>query len=182
MHERTATLGALLQPGMELVYSSGGTETPWSIDSVARDTTLGGRSGCLRLRLRLSPAQAVADTRAYCADSATMTTWDERAAQHRPARPLSPGAVLELPQREGAMARFETGVWAVEQVSGIAIDVLPTTVTTRDSTGRVVRRLRERFAPALATATGGVFEVPDDAAPAGWRALRAFELVAIRRR
>jgi hypothetical protein len=178
---QSAAIGGLLRPGMQLVYESGGVESPWTIDSVTRDTSLGGRTGCVRLRLRTSAGQATSDTRAHCADSATMFTWDERRGELRPARPLRPGATLELPQRDGGSVRFETGPGTtVEQIGALAVEVLPTTVTTRDSAGHVLRRLRERFALGLATATGGVFELPDAAGPNGWRTVRQFALVAIR--
>ena len=59
------------------------------------------------------------------------------------------------------------------------LHVVPTTVTTRDTTGRVLRRLRERFAVSLGTAVGGVFEVPDSSQAGGWRVEREFELVRI---
>ena len=58
-------------------------------------------------------------------------------------------------------------------------DVLFTTVTTRDSTGRVTRRLREQFAPALLTAVEGTFEVPDSTQAGGWRVLSQFRLTGI---
>ena len=76
--------------------------------------------------------------------------------------------------------RYETGAVAEEVIGGLRIAVVATTVTTIDSSGRPKRRLRERYAIGLATATGGVFEVPDATAPDGWRAEQAFELRAIR--
>jgi hypothetical protein len=177
---QSQSIGVLLRPGTQLVYSSGGVEAVWTIDTVSRDTTLAGRPGCFRMRLRTSPTQSVPDTRAHCADSTMMLSWDDRTAQLRPSRPLRAGMVLELPYRGGGSVRFETGLPKVERIGAISIDVIPTTITTRDSTGRLVRRLRERFAVGLATATGGVFEDPDASAPGGWKTTRSFELIAIR--
>jgi hypothetical protein len=99
--------------------------------------------------------------------------------------------MMENRQANGGLVRFETLEPTVENIpleggsSGASavptpIDVIPTTVTTFDSTGQIVRRLRERFSVALATATGGVFEVPDTTQSSGWRTIQRFELVAIR--
>jgi hypothetical protein len=185
------SLASRLQPGMQLVYASDGIESPpWTLDSVTRNVTLGTRTGCVRLRLRTSPTQAVPDTRQHCVEGNTMLNWDERSASAQPARPLGARALLEIIQANGGRARFETGDAVVERIkvtpssiageAPTAIDVLPTVVTTMDSTGKIVRRLRERFSIALATATGGVFEVPDSTQSSGWRVVRQFELVAIR--
>ena len=181
-------LASLLQPGMQLVYASEGVEAPpWTIDSVTRNVTLGSRSGCVRFRLRTSPTLGP-ETRQHCVEGSTMLNWDDRSATSRPVRPLGARASLDVPQANGGRVRYETGEATTERInlgpaaSGTptAIDVLPTTVTTLDSTGKVVRRLRERFSIALATATGGVFEVPDSTQSTGWRVVRAFDLVAIR--
>lgn len=175
-------IGSLLAPRLELVYASDGVETPWVVDSVVHDTTYGGRRGCVRMRIRTSPTQQTAETRAFCADSTTMYTWNATAGELRASRPLAPNATFEMKLTGGRTSRYETGAAQTETVSGRAIAVIPTTVTTRDSTGKIVSRLRERFAVALATATGGVFESPDTAAAGGWKETRRFELVAIRQR
>jgi len=82
--------------------------------------------------------------------------------------------------RRGDTVHYATGDVAEETVSDRRLAVVHTTVTTVDSVGRPRRRLRERYAPSLATATGGRFEVPDAAAPGGWRVEQEFELRAIR--
>ena len=185
---QTPRVGFHLRPGMQLIYSSDESESPpWIIDSLSAWATA-GRHNCLRIRLRASP-NANLETRSHCTDSATMFNWDERAGVLRPARPLRPGASLEVRQASGTMARFETGAIDTEQIpirvganttSTLPVEILETVVTTTDSTGRVVRRLRERFSAGLATATGGVFEVPDTTQQTGWRVVRRFELIAIR--
>jgi hypothetical protein len=171
-------IGSALVPRMELVYSSEGVETPWSVDSVTRDTTLGGRSGCVRMRLRTSPTAPAAETRAFCSDSTTMYAWDGR--ELRPTRHLKPNSSAEFRLSAGRTSLYETGALQTESISGQPIVVIPTTVTTRDSTGRITSRLRERFSVALATATGGIFETPDTSANGGWRVTRRFDLVGIR--
>jgi hypothetical protein len=172
--------GSLLSPRMELVYASEGVETPWVVDSVTHDTTFGGRRGCVRMRIRTSPAQQTAETRVFCADSASMYAWNATAGELRASRPLAPNVTVEFVLSGGRKARYETGSATKEVIGGQVIDVLQTTVTTLDSLGRAVSRLRERFSVALATATGGVFEAPDMAAQGGWRVTRKFDLVRIR--
>jgi hypothetical protein len=170
-------LGRLLAPGMQLVYRSGGVDTPWQIDSVEHNTAVAGRTGCVRLSLRMSPTQRVSERRVHCTDGITMTTWDSASRQHRPARPLG-GRRLDVPRAARGVVRFDAEAVQSDTVSGIPLRVVPTTVTTIDASGRVIRRLRERFAIELATATYGVFEVPDSS---GWRIEREFRLVAVRR-
>ena len=80
----------------------------------------------------------------------------------------------------GDTARYHTSQAGEEVVSGRRLRVIQTEVLTVDSLGRPKRRLRERYAPGLATATGGRFEVPDPSAPGGWRTEQEFELSVIR--
>ena len=173
-------LGGHLSNGMRLTYSSGGVETPWVIDSVHRDLTVAGKAGCVRIWLRLSPAQPQADVRTHCVTGTTMSTWDDKSGALLPARPVAAGG-LTLERPGGISVRYDVAAASADTVSGIVLSVLPTTVSTIDSTGRTVRRLRERFSPAIATATWGVFEVADSTASNGWRTTREFKLVAISR-
>ena len=90
--------------------------------------------------------------------------------------------VLTINRPNGDTVLYETGAASEETIGTLRIPVIATVVTTRGSDGRPKRRLRERYAISLATATGGVFEVPDPAAPTGWRTEQAFELREIRMR
>jgi hypothetical protein len=81
---------------------------------------------------------------------------------------------LVLPRANGDTVRYTTEDNSYETISGMRLQVITTTVLTVDSLGQPKRRLRERYAVSLATATGGVFEVPDP--NAGWRAEQTFEL------
>jgi hypothetical protein len=74
---------------------------------------------------------------------------------------------------------FQTDSIARASLGGHTFVVLPTTVTTFDSTGTAIRRLREHYVPALATALDGIFEVPDSAALGRWVVQRRFALVRI---
>jgi hypothetical protein len=170
--------GAMLQPGTMLIYSSAGVETPWTIDSAAVDTTIAGRSGCTRLVLRLSPA-ARQQTRAFCADSVTLWTWNDSTQSMRESRPISPRATMTVSMTRGGSTHYETGTPKTEKIGGLEVWVLPTTVTTRDANGRVVRRLTENFSPALLTATRGTFEIPDSTRAGEWVVQRRFELIGV---
>jgi hypothetical protein len=91
--------------------------------------------------------------------------------------------VMEFVRSNGTRVRYEVGGTGQERIPGLGIDRVPvvlTTVTTMDSTGRPVRRLRELYAIGLATATGGEFEVPDSTAAEGWRVEQRFKLREIR--
>ena len=180
----------MLEPGFQLVYASNGAESPpWMIDSVVRDVSLGGRTGCVRIRLRTNPTQSIASTRIHCVDSLTMLNWDSLPKVWRPARPLGANSALDLPLPNGGRNRFEAGQPTVERIviergsrrDSVTVEVIPTILTTFDSTGKAIRRLRERFSVALATATGGIFELADSSHAGGWRLNQKFDLVAIRR-
>ena len=172
-------LAASLEERQQLVYSSGGVESIWTIDRVVRDTTLGDRRGCVVILLRTTATQTSAETRAHCTFADTMTNWVASAGEHRPARMLAPGTLV-IPRPTGGEVRFVVGQPAVDTVSNTPFRVLPTEVITTDQLGKVIRRLRERFAIGLATATSGVFEVPDSSSQSGWRVERSFKLLAIR--
>ena len=183
-------IGSMLVRGMQLVYERDGAQSPWTIDSV-KPFTASGMNRCVRIWLRTTTTQAAPELRAHCADSATMFNWDERLERPRSVRPLSVGMLMEMRQANGTLVRYEASAPSVEHIriergpnadstATISIDVIPTVVTTMDSTGKVVRRLRERFSVGLATATGGVFEVPDSTQASRWRPTLQFELVRIR--
>ncbi|MEX2178247.1 MAG: hypothetical protein WD801_06025 [Gemmatimonadaceae bacterium] len=171
--------GALLSRGTQLVYASAGQDAPpWTVEQITRDTTLGGMHRCSVIHLRTSPAQAAPEHRMYCVRGDTLFAWDSAQLRHAPLRPVGPDMSMEVKGRT-VTSTYVTGERLREAIGSVAVDVLVTTVTTRDSTGAVVRRLRERYSVGLATATGGVFEIPDSTASSGWRQQRAFELVRV---
>jgi hypothetical protein len=170
--------GHLLEPGMRLLFLTGSSETFWHIDSVTRDTTLGGMHGCTRIVLRTS-AERPAEVRGYCSDRGMLHMWEESSRTLRPLRPIAPGRTLDLRHANGVVSRYETGAMETDRVVGVEVQVLPTTVTTYDSDGRVIRRVRERYAPGLFTATTGVIERPDPDTVEGYRAELRFTLASI---
>jgi hypothetical protein len=174
--------GALLSAGTRLVYTSGGQDSEWLIERIVRDTALGGMQNCSVIQLRTSAAQTNPEVRRYCEQDNVLYTWDAALQQRRALRPLSPGSSIHTRGTDGTTtSAFEAVSVGMETIGSHQLSVIATVVTTFDGAGRVTRRLRERFSPALATATGGVFEVPDSAATGGWRVVRTFELTRVTR-
>jgi hypothetical protein len=168
--------GSRLVAGMELVYASGGAEnTPWVVES-KRDTAISG-ARCSIVSIKTNPTQA-AERRFTCLSNDSLLVFDPGSLNLRLLRPVGSSMKAEVRGRV-TVATYETSTQHADTVSGVVLQVIPTVVTTRDSTGRVLRRLRERFAVALGTAVGGVFEVPDSTREGGWRVEREFALVRI---
>jgi hypothetical protein len=171
---------SLLRPGMELVYSSNGQDQPaWRIDSVRHDQSLRPGSVCTVVFQRRMPQNPAEEIR-LCQSQDTLLSWNPERGEWRAQRPVGPNMSLDFTRPNGDRVRFETGDSGEEEISGRKIPVVATTVTTTDSTGRPKRRLRERYALGLATATGGVFEIPDSVQAGAWRAQQSFELREIR--
>lgn len=84
---------------------------------------------------------------------------------------------LRLAVANGGTAIYETAEIETITVSGFQVPIVKTVVTTLDAAGKSVRRLRERFALTLGTATDGVFEAmqPDGT----WKVTQEFALVRI---
>lgn len=172
--------GGLLRPGMRLVYySDGQAQPPWMIDSIAVIPAPGPDSRCAAIHIRRQPTQAQADQTRLCLTRDTLFNWDNARQDWVPGRPTGPGMRLSVPRRVGGTMEYQTDSMSVDSISGRLIPVLHTTVTTLDSLGRPVRRLRERYAIGLATATGGTFEIPDSGGPGIWRPQQVFELRTI---
>lgn len=175
----TPRLAGDLQPGLQLTYASNGQEqAPWTIDSVEAGLTLMPAGDCARFRLRRTADQSPNESR-LCIVRDTLFGWDARRSSWGPQRPVGPRMTFVQSRASGDTARYTTDGITFETISGVRVPVLATIVLTVDSLGRPKRRLRERYAVTLATATGGVFEVADSMAPSGWRDEQTFELRAI---
>lgn len=176
----TPKLASDLRAGMVLVYASGGQDQPaWSIDLVEAGAPLKDHADCARTRLNRRPGGPMEENR-LCVEHDMLYAWNEDRVAWLPQRPVGPGMELALPRADGGSVRYVTGSTSVEVIGGLRLQVLETTVTTMDASGRAVRRLRERYAITLATATGGRFEVPDPDDPNAWRLQQNFELREIR--
>lgn len=180
VQENVVPIGGDLRSGTELVYASNGRpQPPWSIDSALTGLVLDGRTGCARI-LRRRPSPAPAEESRHCISGDTLFGWSARDSLWRPQRPVGLDMRMSFPRPGGDTVRYHTSQAGEEVISGRRIRVIQTDVITVDSLGRPKRRLRERYAPGLATATGGRFEVPDASAPGGWRTEQEFELKIIR--
>ncbi len=168
--------GSHLVSGMELVYASGGAENaPWIVEA-KRDTSVSG-ARCSIVSMKTNPTQPP-ERRFTCLSNDSLLVLDPGSMNLRLLRPVGSSMKSEVRGRV-TVATYETATTHADTISGVVLDVIPTVVTTRDTTGRVLRRLRERFAVSLGTAVGGVFEVPDSTKSGGWRVEREFELVRI---
>lgn len=176
-----ARLASGLQAGMQLVYESEGEQQPpWSIDSVRLGATLREGSECAVVHLRRRPDQSPPEESRLCLANDTLYRWDTKRGDWTILRPVGPRMSWTSSQPGGDVVRYETGETAKEEVSGLTVPVVHTTVTTTDSAGHPKRRLRERYALSLTTATGGTFDVPDSSRAGEWRSERSFELREIR--
>jgi hypothetical protein len=174
-------VGGDLRAGMQLVYSGDGREQPpWTIEAVDAGTALKERADCARVRIRRQPAPADAAEERLCVERDTLYGWNVARAEWIAQRPVGTKMRLTFTRANGDVVRYATGAASEETIGAHRVRVVPTVVTTSDASGRPTRRLTERYALTLTTATGGRFEVPDAAAPGGWRTEQVFELVAIR--
>jgi hypothetical protein len=159
---------------MQLVYSSGGVDTPWQVVSANSDTMAAGMK-CLSVVLRMNPADPATTSRLQCASGKQMLAWSAASRSLNPTRPLVAGE-LSLDRANGGRVLYVARPAELDTIGGHVLTVLPTTIETFDANGRVVSRLRERFAIELATATCGIFESVDGT---GFRVDRTFALAAI---
>ena len=166
--------------GMELVYESNGVASaPWRVELVEHNVSRGDRTGCVRVQFAPGGPRATTDVRVTCERDGVLFAWDSVRSSWRASRPIRPGGTLEV--RGGtSVSTYTVGRAIADTIGGRAFRVLETTVVTRDSAGRATRRLRERYAPELGTATWGAFESPDWTAASGWRVATEFRLVAVR--
>jgi hypothetical protein len=176
-------LAGLLRDVTTLTYASDGTlQPPWRVrhDGVLR-RDISGTSYCVRFVMQRAATPSPADSSRLCVAGDTIFTVEQSGAV-RATRPIGPGMTLIVPTRVKGTAHYVTLSASVDTIGGVPIPVVLTTATTRDSLGRVVQRLTERYAPGLATATRGEFSVPDSTVPGGWRLRQVFELKSIERR
>jgi hypothetical protein len=178
-----ARLASSLEAGMQLLYESDGEQQPpWSIDSVRVGAALREGSECAVIQMRRRPDQSPPEESQLCLANDTLYRWEAKRADWAIMRPVGPRMNWTSRKANGDLVRYETGETAEERISGRAIQVVHTTVTTSDSTGRPNHRLRERYALSLTTATGGTFEMPDSSRSGDWHGQRSFELREIRPR
>jgi hypothetical protein len=170
---QAAPIGSALGAGVELVYESGGVaQAPWVYDSV-RVVARESFDRCVVTHRRSQPA------RESCVRGDTLFERGE-SNSYRAVRPIGPNMQLDVHTAAGSTLHYTTQALGVERVAGgLEVASLTTTIITRNASGTVTRRLRERYATALLTAVWGVFEEPDESG--GWRTGAEFSLVDVRR-
>jgi hypothetical protein len=170
----------MLAPGMELIYQSGEHRGTGSrVEAVTVVAPPDGRAhNCVRVHYAAAAGETTGVERVTCEVDGMLQSLDSTGTGWRTVRPLQPGKVWSTPPRNGRVSHYTAIRTHEEQISSRTVLVVETEVLT-DSAGRPVRRLRERYAPALGTATGGVFEAADSSVAGGWRVTRRFELVEI---
>ena len=165
--------GVDLAAGTRLIYQSGSGRQVWVVDSTKLDSV----AWCGRIFLRREAAAP--EERFDCLEDGYLLRRAATTGQWRRIRPIHPGLELTTPTAAGGRVTYQVGAAVVDTIDGRPISVVETVVTTWDSTGTTRRRLRERYAVTLTTATWGIVEVPDSTARGGWRAEQEFRLVAI---
>jgi hypothetical protein len=169
---QAAPIGSALSEGIELVYESRGVaQAPWVYDSI-RVVERQEFDRCIVTRRRSQPA------RESCVRGDTLFERSE-SDTYRAVRPVGPNMQFDVHTAAGAILHYRTGELEMERLAGgQEIPSLSTTIITKDPGGTVTRQLRERYAPALLTATWGVFEEPDETG--GWRTVLEFSLIDVR--
>lgn len=171
----------LLTTGTVLVYRTpDGSEREWVVDEASMGISHGGRSGCIRIRYAAAGPTAGPDERLTCVAGDTLMRWSTARSQWLVSRPIVSNREFTLPLASGS-ASYLTQGGARDTISAEIIPIVETVVLTRDSSGVAIRRLTERYAPGLGTATWGRFETRDTSLASGWRTAQEFSLGAIRR-
>lgn len=174
---QVADPGSALREGMIIVYGNDAGAVEWSIDSLERNAIIAGRDSCVRFSLRIgtnAPAKRV-----FCREGDVIHTL-RTDGQLAATRPITVRSRHETRSPSGSVTEYVVGEQSIDTIGGSAIAVLPTTITTLDSTGRAVRRLTERFSVGLLTAVNGTFAVADSTQPDGWRTTQRFSITSIR--
>jgi hypothetical protein len=165
----TEPIGSRLHDGLSLTYESGGVaQSAWVYDTV-RVVTRDEFDRCVIVVRQ-------ATRRETCARADTLFE-RQPSGDYRASRPIGASMTLEVTLPDGRKLEYVTGSPSRRHIGGEELNYLPTTIVTRDSTGRAVRRLREDYAPSLLTALGGVFEEPGS--EGGWTVVRSFALTGI---
>jgi hypothetical protein len=167
-HQQGGTLASRLSEGAQLFYfTDGRAQPPWIVDSVRSGQALRPNADCASLTIRRSPSDRSPERSRLCVSGDTLYRL-QPGKDWAPSRPVGPDMTLTIVKPNGDSVLYETGAMGEDLVSGNAIQVVSTTITTVDARGRPRFRVRERYAVSLATATGGLIENPDPGAAGQW--------------
>jgi hypothetical protein len=166
-----------LTKGAQLFYfTDGRAQPPWIVDSVQTGQSFRPNADCASMTIRRTPSDTKPERSRVCVSGDTLYRLEAGKKDWKAARPVGPDMTLLMVTARGDSILYETGALGEDLISGDAIPVVSTTITTVDAKGQRRRRIRERFAVSLATATTGVIELPDPAAPGNWMVKHNYSL------
>lgn len=173
--------GTLLRAGMTLVYQADGKPGDrWKVEKVEHDQEHAGQTGVTLIQYAASEPGGAPERRWRRTAGQELHAFDEETGTWEISRPIGPSMTWEKKDGSGRVTtRYETGTATTDRVGDQALSVLETNITFLDDKGQITRRLRERYCLALETATYGVFEIPDPAAPGQWKPTLEFALTEI---
>ena len=176
---RQDDLASGLRDGMLLIYGSNGKDGPPTVVDSVRPERVQPGATCAALYMAARPDQPAQAAAHYCARGDTLFLRDIATGAWVAQRPIGPRMTIDFTRPNGNRVRYSTDTTSRATIGDRSFVVIHTVVLTMDSTGRPLRRLTERYAPALVTAVGGRFETADSSASGGWRETQVFELRAI---
>ncbi|MGH7497635.1 MAG: hypothetical protein ACREL3_02155 [Gemmatimonadales bacterium] len=179
--QQPARVASQLSKGMALVYvSDGRSQPPWLVDSLGAGDPLRPGTDCASVSLRRGATDRRPEHSRLCLSSDTLYRWESARKSWSMFRPVGPDMSFTIVKANGDSVHYATGALGEDMISGTAIQVVNTTMTTVDALGRPRLRVRERYAVSLATATSGTFEAPDPAGGGRWVPKHTFELKELR--
>jgi hypothetical protein len=175
--QQAGTLASRLSPGAQLFYyTDGRAQPPWIVDSIRTGQPLRPNADCATMTIRRRPSDTKPERTSACVSGDTLFRQEAGKKEWSPVRPVGPDMTLTVVTANGDTTRYETGALGEDLISGAAIQIVSTTITTVDAKGRARHRVRERYAVSLAAATNGVIETPNPSSPGTWDAKHNYSL------
>ncbi len=180
--QQGSTVASQLNPGAQLFYfTDGRAQPPLIVDSVQTGQPFRPNADCASMTIRRRPSDPNPERSRVCVSGDTLYRSEAGDKDWSVSRPVGPDMTLSIVTSRGDSVLYETGALGEDLISGVAIPVVSTTITTVDAKGRPRRRIRERFALSLAAATNGLVEIPDPAAPGTWTVKHNYSLKELKR-
>jgi hypothetical protein len=167
--QQAGTLASRLSEGAQLFYyTDGRAQPPWIVDSIRTGQPLMPNADCATMTIRRRPSDTKPEHTKACVSGDTLFRWEPGRKAWSPSRPVGPDMTLTVVTASGDTSHYETGALGEDLISGAAIQIVTTTITTVDAKGRPRARVRERYAVSLAAATSGLIETPVPSSPGTW--------------
>lgn len=175
--QQAGVLASRLSEGAQLFYyTDGRAQAPWIVDSVRTGQPFIPNADCASMTIRRRPSDTKPEKTRACISGDTLYRWEPGKKSWSPSRPVGPDMTFTVVTAKGDTSHYETGALGEDLISGAAIQVVATTITTVDARGRPRARIRERYAVSLAAATNGVIETPNPSSPGTWDAAHNYSL------